>query len=300
MQWRKWLGGLVLAITLFLFVRFFVLHPAYLQALIHIRFSTILWVFGLNAVLLLVLVVVQDLTLRLCGTRLAWKEQALLTSYSSIANFFGPLQSGPGVRALYLKAKHNVRLRDYTLASLVYYTFYAFINAIFLFGFSRPWYQTLGALIVIGFVSWLVIRRFANRPTTDGMPSGFRLEPKLLVSLLVATFVQVSLLALCYFIEVRSIDSVITLRQALIYSGAANFALFVSLTPDAIGFRESFLVLSQRLHHIGTAVIISANVIDRAVYVVFLAALFAVILATHAHDRFTLSEAQPRASSNDQ
>ncbi|HZL07693.1 MAG TPA: hypothetical protein VFC50_00680, partial [Candidatus Dormibacteraeota bacterium] len=77
--------------------------------------------------------------------------------------------------------------------------------------------------------------------------------------------------------------------QAMSYSGAANFALFVSLTPDAIGFRETFLVFSHRLHHVSTANILSANVIDRGAYVIFLLLLFVVVLSLHAKDRLRLS-----------
>jgi len=77
-----------------------------------------------------VLVAITGVTLAICGKRMGLKENFMLTSYSSIANFFGPLQSGPGVRAVYLKAKHQVRLRDYTLASLLSLGLFAFFSAL--------------------------------------------------------------------------------------------------------------------------------------------------------------------------
>jgi uncharacterized membrane protein YbhN (UPF0104 family) len=55
------------------------------------------------------------------------------------------------------------------------------------------------------------------------------------------------------------------------------------LTPGAIGFREAFLIFSQNLHHIPNDIIVAANILDRAVYIVFLCLLFLVVLALHAN-----------------
>jgi uncharacterized membrane protein YbhN (UPF0104 family) len=68
----------------------------------------------------------------------------------------------------------------------------------------------------------------------------------------------------------------------MVYTGAANLALFVSLTPGAIGFRESFLVFSQHLHHISNSTIVAANILDRAMYLVLLLILALIIFGTHA------------------
>jgi hypothetical protein len=74
--------------------------------------------------------------------------------------------------------------------------------------------------------------------------------------------------------------------QAVVYGGAANFSLFVALTPGAIGFREAFLEFSRQLHHIPTSGILAASVIDRSVYVAFLGLLFLMTVGLHVGDRF--------------
>jgi uncharacterized membrane protein YbhN (UPF0104 family) len=79
------------------------------------------------------------------------------------------------------------------------------------------------------------------------------------------------------------------------YAGAANFSLYVSITPDGVGIREAFLVFSQHIHHVSTKDIVSANVIDRAVYVVFLGLLFVVVLGMHAKDKLKLKSLRPAA-----
>jgi len=100
---------------------------------------------------------------------------------------------------------------------------------------------------------------------------------------------QVVLIALIYTVELKSINPSITVHQAVIYSGAANFALFVSITPGAIGFREAFLVFSEKLHHITPSTILTANVIDRAAYVALLGLLFLVAISLHVKKRLTVT-----------
>lgn len=278
---------LVLLITAVVFVRFFAQHPDYIRQLGRTNPWWVVAVVALNIPMIGLLMLVYDTCLKLCGKQLAWKENFLLTSYSSIINFFGPLQSGPGVRAAYLKTRHKVRLRDYTLATLLYYGLFAFFSALFLLVGTRPWWQTALALLIVAGFSLFVVRLFLKR---DKQPSAsqFSLRSDILARLMVVTFLQVLLTAVTYFVELKAVNSHISWGQAMSYSGAANFALFVSLTPDAIGFREAFLVFSHRLHHVSTANILSANVIDRGAYVIFLLLLFIVVLSLHAKDRLRL------------
>jgi uncharacterized membrane protein YbhN (UPF0104 family) len=275
----------ILITTVVIFVRFFQIHPQYLTSLRHTNPLWILAVIGLNIPMIILLVFIYDACLKLCGHTLKWQENFFLTAYSSIANFFGPLQSGPGVRAVYLKTKHHVRLRDYGLATLLYYGLFATFSALFLFAGNRPWWQTGSVALAVIAVSGLVIYYFVQKDTA-GVNSQFRLQRGPFMQLIIATFLQVLLTAITYFIELKAVNPHISWGQAVSYSGAANFALFVSLTPDAIGFRETFLVISKRLHHVSTANIISANIIDRGAYVIFLILLFILVLAFHARQRF--------------
>jgi uncharacterized membrane protein YbhN (UPF0104 family) len=280
----------ILLLTIFVFIHFFATHHEYITSLKHVKPSVIVAVILLNFVMVALLVLLYDSILRLCGKRLKLKENILLTSYSSIANFFGPLQSGPGVRAAYLKSRHQLRIRDYTLATLIYYGMFAFFSALFLAIGSRPWWQTIGALLIVGGFSYFVIRLFMKRDKGKGAPSQFALRPKVLAVLLVTTFLQVVLTAVTYFVELQAVDKTVHFSQAITYAGAANFSLFVSLTPDAIGFRETFLVLSRNLHHISTSTILSANLIDRGAYLLFLGILFVIVLLVHAKDQLHIKK----------
>lgn len=285
---KRFLVIFVLLATVLAFVSFFHRHPDYIRQLGHTNPVWIVAVVALNIPMVVLLVFIYDACLRLCGVRLPRKENFLLTAYSSIVNFFGPLQSGPGVRAAYLKTRHKVRLRDYSLATLLYYGLFAFFSALFLLVGTRPWWQTLLALALVAAVSLFVIRLFMRRDKRPG-ESHFRLEGPALAQLILMTFLQVVLTAITYYVELKAVKAHITWGEAMSYAGAANFALFVSLTPDAIGFRETFLIFSKHLHHVSTASILSANIIDRGAYLIFLGLLFLVVIGVHAKDRLKLS-----------
>lgn len=284
---RPYIGPLIVLVTGLLFVYFFVHNPKLRHALAQTSPTVVLVVGLLYVVFMLCLAWVYALTLRLCGRSIPAGENVLLTCYSTIANFFGPLQSGPGVRAAYLKQKHNIRLRDYTVATLFYYALYAIVSAIFLLiGSGKYWPLALGAAFCVAggsfAIVWYVRRKFSRKDTD----SGLRFEPKVVLLLLLATICQLVCVALIYFVELRAVGSSASPAQALTYGGAANFSLFVSLTPGAIGFREAFLAFSQQLHHVPSSQILAASIIDRAIFVGFLGVMFLVIVTLHANKRF--------------
>jgi uncharacterized membrane protein YbhN (UPF0104 family) len=289
-KFRPAISLFILTVTILVFINFFKDHPQYIKVLEHIKLAVIFQVIGLNVLLLIDLAFIYNFSLMLCGKKIPLKEQLLLTAYSSIANFFGPLQSGPGVRTVYLKTKHQIKARDYLLATLIGYAMFACISALFLIAGSEAWWQVILVTGLVLILSFGIIRIFMRRVESQAHEdSSFKLRLGPLIGLLVTTFIQVVLVTAYYFIELRVVDPHVALHQAITYSGAANFALFVSITPDAIGFREAFLVFTQRLHHISTAAIFSANVIDRGIYALFLLLIFAFVLFIHASDKLSIS-----------
>lgn len=215
-------------------------------------------------------------------------ESFNVTSSSSLANFFGPLQSGVGVRAFYLKQKFGIALKKYGLISLYYYAIYAVLSAVFLL-FGSPIYRLplLAAMLLIGGASIIYIRAFGNK---DKQTMSFHVAPRLLILLAVAVLVQLVIISAIYFTELRAVGAEPSLAQTLSYSGAANFSLFVAFTPGAIGIREAFLVFSQSIHQIPSNTIVSANLVDRAVYLTFLLAVFLWLTFTHAKKRLALNQ----------
>jgi uncharacterized membrane protein YbhN (UPF0104 family) len=206
--------------------------------------------------------------------------------YSAVINFFGPLQSGPAFRAVYLKKKHGISLKNYTVATLVYYCFYGGFSLLLLFSSLLKWWLIpLAGIAVVSAFAVGRSKRFKPRLEQLDMAGWYYLAA--------ATFAQMVAVVLIYYTELRSVSPGVHFWQALVYTGAANLALFVSLTPGAIGFRESFLVFSRHLHHISGNTIVAANIIDRAMYIVLLLVLALIILATHARQQLGVKTESP-------
>lgn len=283
------LAFLILAITVGLFIRYASTHPEILRKLGDTNPLLLAVLVLLYCVWFFALVLVMRVSLRMLNKSMGRQENLLLNAYSSLLNFFGPGQSGPAMRGVYLYKRHQVRVKDYMFTTLVYYGFYAVISALFLFIGSRPWWQTAGLVLAAGVGSFVFITWYAKRSNIKNS-AGF--TPLNFGLMFAATALQLVTQFLIYFIELSSVNGGVGVGQALAYTGAANFALFVALTPGAIGIREGFLIFSQNLHHISNTLIVAANVIDRAAYLLFLGLLFVLVVSLHAKDKLHWRQVQ--------
>lgn len=269
----------ILAATLVVFAYYIDKHPQLRDQLRHTSPVLLLGLLGLYALQMITIGLTVLFTMKLCQVHLSWRESLLLTMYTVVVNFFGPLQSGPAFRALYLKRKHGLKLRTYTTATFVYIGLYALFSGLFLLSGLLKWW--LLGLVLVALLGGLWVG-FAPAKLAGRLR---QLQLRSLGALALVTLFQVCSIAAIYYTELRAVFPGVQLGQAITYTGAANFALFVALTPGAIGFRETFLLFSHRLHHIGSGAIIAANVIDRSVYIVWLLLLALLILGTHAREQ---------------
>lgn len=276
------LATLILAATIAAFVYYLTHNPHTFDKLLAVPPLYIAIILGLYAVFTGSLALILLATVRICGVQLKRIDGLLLTMWSSIINFFGPLQSGPAFRAVYLKKIHKISLKDYGLATLLYYGFYALFSIVFMLYGLIDW-RLLTVLCLLAPVAGYfalklpikIMRQIRNFPLQH------------IFTLAVATLIQTGLMIFIYLFELRAIDSTISFHQAVVYAGVANLALFVSITPGAIGFREAFLLFSQRLHEIPSETVISAMVIDRAAYVILLGVCFVIAISLHVQKRYT-------------
>ncbi|HSW74373.1 MAG TPA: lysylphosphatidylglycerol synthase domain-containing protein [Candidatus Saccharimonadales bacterium] len=280
-------AALLLVATATVFAKYLHAHPEVLHQFKHLKWSTLVVLLALYAVWWGALAAVLQVTMHLYNKSMPLRENVMLSSYSSLLNFFGPGQSGPGLRAVYLKKKHGLGIKKYIFATLIYYAFYAIISAGMLFAGSLAWWKTVLGVLCASAASWVVLWWYARRSQFQA-EAGMQLP--ILGWLFVATVVQALAQFIIYFVEISTVKQGVGIGQALTYTGAANFALFVALTPGAIGIRESFLLFTEHLHHLGSGVIVAANVIDRAAYLVVLGILFIVVLALHAGKKLKLHQ----------
>lgn len=281
---RKVAAYSIILLTLLVFWQFIRNNPKVIDQLGDTSLVTIIVIILLYGAMTGLLAILYKVMTNICGVSIPGKDNLLLTMYSSVVNFFGPLQSGPGFRTIYLKKKYGVNIAKYIGVSLLYYVFFGVMSGLFLlsglFGYWIIGILAFGLLIAYLSLPRILSAKIVKRYIPNILPW------RQLAVLAALSLVQVLLVAVIYFVEIRSVQAGVGFGQALIYTGAANFALFVSLTPGALGFRESFLYLSRDLHRIDQTTIIGANIIDRGVYLVFLGLLFVIILAFHGRNRF--------------
>lgn len=281
---RSVIGVIILVATVLLFINYGRTHPGTFSQIRSVGLPTLLLLLGLYFVFLGTNATILFINIRMCSQRIGGQDGFLLNAYSTLVNFFGPLQSGPGFRAVYVKRKFGISLKTFGIASLFYYGFYAVFSLSFLLvGFAQAWVGLL-VLLIVGGVTLQFIRKKLQSPQARNL-----VHPRLITYVGVVTLVQVFLISLIYFTELRSLDSTISFRQAIIYTGAANFGMFVSLTPGAIGIRESFLLFAERLHHIPESTVLAASLMDRAIYFIFLASLFVLISLLHVRRRLKVT-----------
>lgn len=282
---RALLGIIILVATVLLFINYGRNNPGAFAVLGTVSLGTVATVLALYSVFITTNAAILFINVRMCSRKISYPDGFLLNAYSTLVNFFGPLQSGPGFRAVYLKKKFGVSLKSFGIASLFYYGFFAIFSLCFLLmGFAQMWLGLL-VLVMVGTATLAFIRKRLSSPQAQAL-----VQPRLIALVAVITLVQVFLIGLIYFVELTSIDPTISFKQALIYAGAANFAMFVSLTPGAIGIRESFLLFAGRLHHIPESTVLAASLLDRGIYFVFLAGIFGAVSLFHVQKRLSIKK----------
>lgn len=290
------LAPIILMVTVAVFVWYLHGHPEIVRQLTHINPALLVALVLLYCIAFTAVVAQLQISVLMYKKRMGIQENFLLSAYSSLANFFGPGQSGPGVRGLYLKKRHNMRIKDYVFATLLYYACYAIISACLMLGGVRPWWQTVGFVLAAAGCSAFVIRWYSKRSKLNESRSSIL---RFGGWMFVATVVQLLVQVVIYSVELHAVGAHASLGQAISYTGAANFALFAALTPGAIGIREAFLVFTHNLHHIGNSTIVAANIVDRAAYIVFLGVLFVMVFSLHANRRLKLRQLQQESETKE-
>lgn len=276
---KKILTLLIVLVTISAIVIYYLNKPSLFDELKQTPTYVVALLFLLYISFIGSLAIINDATLKLCKKPIEPKESLQVTMYSSFINFFGPLQSGPAFRAIYFKKLHNVDLKKFTAATIAYYIFYALISGVFLLIIALGWY-VLPILIIS------ILCLIAAIKTTKMSAKVKLLSLKYLPYLAAATLLQLLIQAVIYYFELKSLVPGLNIGQVLAYTGAANFALFISFTPGALGFRESFLLFSQKLHNIDSSAIIVATTLDRAVYVMVLLLIGVYIIGANIQKQF--------------
>jgi uncharacterized membrane protein YbhN (UPF0104 family) len=276
---KRTLAIIVIVAFLLFFGYYIALHPDILKNVIKVGPARGSLIFVLYFGVVLTNCGIMYNTIRLCKKTLPLKSGLLLTMYTSVINFFGPLQSGPGVRAVYLKTKIGLRIRDYTYAMLFYYFSFAALNASLLFINKMPWFTLIG---VIAAITLTIVGTYKF---------GLWKNKRFVIAIFVLTLIQILFMVIIYGTELNVVDpsAHYSIFQMISYTSSANLSLFVSLTPGGIGIREAFLIFAGSLHNVSLSSIVAAGILDRAIYIFFLIILFVISSIVHIQDTLGVS-----------
>ncbi len=157
------LAVVILAATVGAFTYYLANHPETVRQVKHLPPLTLVVLLVLYFVLFGAYALVTRFSLRLYDKHMGIQENFLFNAYSSLINFFGPMQSGPIFRGAYLKKRHNLGIKSYTFALLIYFAFYGVISVMMMFVGSRPWWQTLVLVILAGAGCVAILKWYKKR-----------------------------------------------------------------------------------------------------------------------------------------
>lgn len=284
---KKIAGLVIIGLTVGFFIYYVKKHPEVIDQLSQLPPSLLVILLLLYILSFLAYAVVTRGSLLIYGKTMSVQENLLFNAYSSLINFFGPGQSGPAFRGVYLKKRHNLTIKAYLFTTLLYFGFFAVFSVMLMFAGSRPWWQTGLLMLAAAIFSVFVMRRYRKKSNAT-QSAHLTIATVGIIGL--ATAFQVVLQVLIFASELRSIDPDVSWAQVMAYTGVANMSLFVSFTPGGIGIRESFLLFSQNLHHIESSTVVAASLIDRATYLVLLGLMFLMVITLHAKDKLHIKQ----------
>jgi len=225
------------------------------------------------------------------GKRLTHRESLYVSVLSSIGNFFAPAGGGLGLRAVYLKKKHQLSYTDYlsTLSGNYVIVFFC-ISLIGLIALAATGSFSGQALIIAGFLfaifSGSIVAALLRPIKTETIE---RLKPSILRSFVrqinrVANgwdiikkdrilLVKLLLVTLANFVVTVTITKLIAVSLSIqigfwgliLMSVVGSLSFIVNITPANLGVKEALYVFSATTIGLSTPEVLSIALIDRGV-----------------------------------
>lgn len=300
---KRFYTPIVLFIFAILFVAYFLNNHDDFLTLKDVTLIDVLIVVAIQISILIVNAIMLLSLCRLSNVNLPFLETMAITIKSSAINFFAFMQGGIGYRAIYLKKRHNLSIKQFlvlyganTLIIFAVSSFVALAGIGIRLWQGRPvdivaiiLFSSIAIFMVILFLFSKSINLQSNNRLITKLNqalSGWRLlannYPTLAVIFSLA-LAQSLLMSLLFYVQLRAVDFSPSLSGTLIYSGLANISILFSFTPGSIGLREALLIFAQNSLGVDTSAIILSSALDRLVY--FLLLILLGIIATFLKPR---------------
>lgn len=290
---NKFLKVFVLIATLLLFAYYFFTHQSQFSIIGHVAWWQVALIILGQALVFISNIFILVLFVRYIHKKISLIDSAHITAYSSLINFFGFLQGGVALRAVYLKNRYSMKFRLYIALTAVQYLvlfglsgMLIFIGISLLTGISYAGIVAVSCCIIVAaFIALLLMLRvpFMLRAAELIKRLGKVIHARPLIALLIIMLVQLAGSLLANFVELQAIGASISPGSLFIYTGVSQFAVIIAITPGAIGIREALLLIVQGQMHLRTQDIVLAATVDRLVYFMTLALLIPFAIGIKRH-----------------
>jgi uncharacterized protein (TIRG00374 family) len=231
------------------------------------------------------------------GVRLTLPEHLSLSIVTSFGNTFLPLRGGAGIRALYLKKVHQLSYGHF-LASLAgnYIISFNLCSILAIGGMSylylaAGYFNLVIVLIFLGLfcaTSYTIILAPRKAPIipiisirnkVEKVLEGWTIIRKskpLVARLYGITLINVILSVLMLYVEFKAMGisdlngNPIGIWRCLFLSLVKSLALFITITPAALGVRESMMMMVSQIIAISPSYALAVSLLDRAINIMVL------------------------------
>lgn len=289
---RQFISISIFCAIFFFIVNYFINHLDDLKIIKNITLLNILLIQISNLAILILNGIFMNITISPLGINLSFREYTSISVLSTFGNIFLPFQGGMGLRAIYLKSRHDF---SYTLfiSTLAgnYIIIFNVISIVGLIGMSILYFTRFYFNIIIFFIYILMF--IASTFCIFFYPKNFPFIPFLwiknkfqrvidgwliikksihnIIYLYIVTIVNFSISVLITYFEFKMLNITdmsgfqITLMQSLFISLIMTLSLFTSITPASLGIKEGLVMLTSQIVNIAPSHALAVTILDRVI-----------------------------------
>lgn len=237
--------------------------------------------------------------------KMSVKDSLYVSLISSMGNFFLPMQSGAGVRAVYLKKRYKFSYDNFALILTSNYVLVFLINAIvglaalfLLRDIATVSQLTIigGAFTILATTSLVIIANRGNSRLMEfisGILPSLRYKhaltkmqagwvklikhKDLIRDLVVAAIIAILINIVIINAELSGLGLSTSFASLVLYSALGSIVLIVNITPASLGIRESILIFSAAALGLSIPEILAVAVIDRSLKLVILGSIWPIV-----------------------
>lgn len=229
-------------------------------------------------------------SIELFARKIGLGEGIYVAVLSSVANFFGPILGGAGLRGVYLKRNHGLSYSQFASTLMGYYiVLFTFNSIVSIIALTMVPASNQTYALMVFFFAWLVLmlalsavrlpgrilkRHYENRiagyvvKVIQDVEQGWRRilgDRRLMIRLILVALISYSGSVIMFAAEFTALGIQFSLPALLLYTSIVTATILVSFTPGALGIREALLLITQVTLGIGVMEIIEISLLDRVV-----------------------------------